>query len=74
MVTTRYLLVLSSANVAYVQKEVLGAVADHEDIQGRFPATYGRPRVLLEPSDTPASASPISVGVILSGDILFGQA
>jgi diphosphate-dependent phosphofructokinase len=59
--------VLSTANVKFAAKEALGAVADHEDIEARFPATYGRPRVLLEPSTTPAASRPLSVGVILSG-------
>jgi pyrophosphate--fructose-6-phosphate 1-phosphotransferase len=55
-------------------KEALGAVDDHEHIQQRFPATYGRPRVLLE-VDPSASvdggegskAKAMRVGVILSG-------
>jgi len=30
-----------------VTKEALGAVADHEQIEGLFPTTYGKPRIEL---------------------------
>lgn len=60
--------VLASPALRLEAKEALGAVADHADIEERFPSTYGRPRVVLEadPSGV-ASTTPLRVGVILSG-------
>lgn len=51
--------VLGSTALRLQVKEALGAVADHAAIEERFPATYGRPRVVLEKDPTPtASSSP----------------
>jgi hypothetical protein len=36
--------ILSHGNLKLAMKEALGAVADHEEIQKLFPATYGRSR------------------------------
>ena len=48
-------------------KEALGAVADHDAIKAAFPTTYGRARVLLQPSEQGFEPRPLRVGVVLSG-------
>ena len=37
--------------VTVESKEALGAVADHAKIEELFPKTYGRPRVVLQPTE-----------------------
>lgn len=49
--------VLASTALRLQVKEALGAVADHADIENRFPTTYGRSRVVLEADPTVSSSS-----------------
>ena len=61
--------VLQSCHLEIENKEALGAVADHEDIEKAFPNTYGMPRIVLKPAsgEEPATRKPLKVGVVLSG-------
>jgi len=60
--------VLATPNIEYEEKEALGAVADHEEIQKCFPKTYGRARIALKKATPSASStSPLKIGVVLSG-------
>jgi pyrophosphate--fructose-6-phosphate 1-phosphotransferase len=61
--------VLQSVNLSLDNKEALGAVDDHEEIQKLFPATYGKCRVeLAQASDVGAvPRKPLKVAVVLSG-------
>lgn len=58
--------VLQSGSFTLEIKEALGAAADKEKIQALFPATYGKPRVLIVPGPE-AVTNPLKVGVVLSG-------
>lgn len=60
--------VLEKATLKFENKEALGAVADHEDIERLFPKTFGRPRIALSSNPLQSSNSPgLKVGVVLSG-------
>ena len=60
--------ILQTVNLELDNKEALGAVDDHEDIQKLFPNTYGMSRVVLkESSSGPASSKPLKIAVCLSG-------
>jgi hypothetical protein len=56
--------VLASTQLRLDVKEALGAVADHADIEARFPATYGRPRVLLEADPSPNTSATRALKVV----------
>ena len=59
--------ILQTVDLSLDNKEALGAVDDHEDIEKLFPSTYGMCRVLLKTSDSPVTRKPIKVAVVLSG-------
>jgi diphosphate-dependent phosphofructokinase len=61
--------VLKSAHLQYENKEALGAVSDHADIEKWFPKTYGKARIHLTPAtgESPAQRKPLKVAVVLSG-------
>lgn len=59
--------VLKTTHVVLEDKEALGAVDDHAEIEKQFPKTYGRPRVALKESSSAASPGAMKIGVVLSG-------
>ena len=59
--------ILQTINLELDNKEALGAVDDHKDIEKLFPNTYGMCRVVLKESSGPAGTTPLRVAVVLSG-------
>uniref|UniRef100_A0A7S1U0B8 Pyrophosphate--fructose 6-phosphate 1-phosphotransferase n=1 Tax=Phaeomonas parva TaxID=124430 RepID=A0A7S1U0B8_9STRA len=63
--------VLDASRVRVVEKEALGAAADHEAIEAKFPKCYGKPRVEFEASDVEGfftgKGAPLRIGCVLSG-------
>ncbi|MDR2041967.1 MAG: diphosphate--fructose-6-phosphate 1-phosphotransferase [Tannerella sp.] len=53
--------------VRVVRGEKTCSVAHQNEIEARFPNTYGMPVITFEKSDEPVSLPPVNVGVILSG-------
>ncbi|MDR1456409.1 MAG: diphosphate--fructose-6-phosphate 1-phosphotransferase [Tannerella sp.] len=43
------------------------SIAHQDEIEAKFPGTYGMPVITFERNDTPVSSPPVKVGVILSG-------
>ncbi len=59
--------VVLNGPVVAVKGEKTQSVADQEEIKALFPNTYGLPELSFEKNPTPATGSPVNVGVILSG-------
>lgn len=59
--------ILHTTSLVLENKEALGAVDDHEDIEKLFPNTYGMARVVLAEGSARTTSNPLKIAVVLSG-------